>query len=283
MMSTTIQQPVYPTYSGISLATFYHPQIQMLGELRDISNYYFQLPITPAIQSQLHNSLINQQLQVISNGFQNLIMELQRILSYQEATWSNDQNADTHITTQAPSIISNYNSNENTTLPPNHTHLTLPQIIQLPQLQFTNETPNIIHRQRTQTLGKTVLDQKTITETASVPQKRKKGRNSVDPKKELICEHCQTTTTPEWRTGPSGPKTLCNRCGLRYAKYAKRDVKPASSPMVYIPPSTNNNLVQHQSDNNELNVVKLQSEQDLIATKQEESTNDDIKLVQPTN
>jgi len=181
----------------------------------------FQLPITPAIQSQLHNSLINQQLQVISNGFQNLIMELQRILSYQEATWSNDQNADTHITTQAPSIISNYNSNENTTLPPNHTHLTLPQIIQLPQLQFTNETPNIIHRQRTQTLGKTVLDQKTITETASVPQKRKKGRNSVEPKKELICEHCQTTTTPEWRTGPSGPKTYYNKkyCSSNFLDY----------------------------------------------------------------
>jgi len=275
MMS--VQQPTYPQY-GVSLATFYQTQMQMLSELREISNYYFQLPITPAIQSQLHSSVINQQLQVISNGFQNLIIELQRLLSYnQESTWANDQNVDTHITTQVPSILSNYNS-ESSVLSPNHTHLTLPQIIQLPQLQFTNETPNIIHRQRTQTLGKTVLDQKTITETA-VPQKRKKGRNSVDPKKELICEHCQTTTTPEWRTGPSGPKTLCNRCGLRYAKYTKRDAKPTSTAIVYMPPP-NNNLVQ-QSDN-EIN-VKLSSEQDLI-TKQESSvTNDDTKLVQPTN
>ncbi|WOL18583.1 GATA transcription factor 16 [Canna indica] len=32
------------------------------------------------------------------------------------------------------------------------------------------------------------------------------------------CEDCQTTTTPLWRAGPSGPKSLCNACGIRYRK-----------------------------------------------------------------
>jgi hypothetical protein len=32
------------------------------------------------------------------------------------------------------------------------------------------------------------------------------------------CEHCHTTDSPEWRRGPSGNKTLCNACGLRYAR-----------------------------------------------------------------
>ncbi|URE34980.1 hypothetical protein MUK42_16448 [Musa troglodytarum] len=32
------------------------------------------------------------------------------------------------------------------------------------------------------------------------------------------CADCRTTTTPLWRAGPSGPKSLCNACGIRYRK-----------------------------------------------------------------
>ncbi|KAL9235725.1 hypothetical protein vseg_010464 [Gypsophila vaccaria] len=32
------------------------------------------------------------------------------------------------------------------------------------------------------------------------------------------CTDCQTTTTPLWRGGPAGPKTLCNACGIKYHK-----------------------------------------------------------------
>lgn len=32
------------------------------------------------------------------------------------------------------------------------------------------------------------------------------------------CQECGTTQSPEWRKGPNGSKTLCNACGLRYAK-----------------------------------------------------------------
>lgn len=50
----------------------------------------------------------------------------------------------------------------------------------------------------------------------------------------LQCVHCHTTETPLWRAGPSGPKTLCNACGVRWKKTgsviprAKR--APSSSP-----------------------------------------------------
>lgn len=30
-----------------------------------------------------------------------------------------------------------------------------------------------------------------------------------------ICTDCKTTKTPLWRTGPDGPKSLCNACGIR--------------------------------------------------------------------
>ena len=30
------------------------------------------------------------------------------------------------------------------------------------------------------------------------------------------CAECFTTKTPQWRTGPKGPKTVCNACGVKY-------------------------------------------------------------------
>ncbi|KAM0920605.1 hypothetical protein ACQ4PT_007430 [Festuca glaucescens] len=32
------------------------------------------------------------------------------------------------------------------------------------------------------------------------------------------CTDCNTTKTPLWRGGPTGPKSLCNACGIRYRK-----------------------------------------------------------------
>ncbi|KAI3460774.1 hypothetical protein Pfo_017437 [Paulownia fortunei] len=32
------------------------------------------------------------------------------------------------------------------------------------------------------------------------------------------CSDCHTTRTPLWRGGPSGPKSLCNACGIKYNK-----------------------------------------------------------------
>ncbi|KAI8580388.1 hypothetical protein K450DRAFT_236820 [Umbelopsis ramanniana AG] len=41
------------------------------------------------------------------------------------------------------------------------------------------------------------------------------------------CESCGTDTSPEWRRGPSGHKTLCNACGLRYSRSIARQTKAA--------------------------------------------------------
>lgn len=43
----------------------------------------------------------------------------------------------------------------------------------------------------------------------------------AQPVHENKCLECGTTKSPEWRKGPLGPKTLCNRCGLRWAKRLK--------------------------------------------------------------
>ncbi|GMY17569.1 GATA transcription factor 12-like [Fagus crenata] len=45
------------------------------------------------------------------------------------------------------------------------------------------------------------------------------------------CLHCDTDKTPQWRTGPMGPKTLCNACGVRYKSgRLVPEYRPAASP-----------------------------------------------------
>ncbi|KAL8397961.1 hypothetical protein RB594_004614 [Gaeumannomyces avenae] len=39
------------------------------------------------------------------------------------------------------------------------------------------------------------------------------------------CQKCHRSKTPRWRRGPSGPKTLCNVCGLLYAKRESRRLR----------------------------------------------------------
>ncbi|KAH6643172.1 white collar-2 [Boeremia exigua] len=43
---------------------------------------------------------------------------------------------------------------------------------------------------------------------------------------EYVCTDCGTLDSPEWRKGPGGPKTLCNACGLRWAKKEKKKANP---------------------------------------------------------
>ncbi|OBZ73603.1 ATP-dependent RNA helicase ded1 [Grifola frondosa] len=43
------------------------------------------------------------------------------------------------------------------------------------------------------------------------------------------CLGCSATSTPEWRRGPMGPRTLCNACGLVYAKLIKKRNRDVNS------------------------------------------------------
>ncbi|GMI92589.1 hypothetical protein HRI_002928200 [Hibiscus trionum] len=42
-----------------------------------------------------------------------------------------------------------------------------------------------------------------------------------------VCSDCNTSTTPLWRSGPRGPKSLCNACGIRQRK-ARRALEAAA-------------------------------------------------------
>jgi len=50
-------------------------------------------------------------------------------------------------------------------------------------------------------------------------------------KPEKRCTHCMSSKTPQWRSGPLGPKTLCNACGVRYKSgRLLPEYRPANSP-----------------------------------------------------
>uniref|UniRef100_A0A803Q9P5 GATA-type domain-containing protein n=1 Tax=Cannabis sativa TaxID=3483 RepID=A0A803Q9P5_CANSA len=53
----------------------------------------------------------------------------------------------------------------------------------------------------------------------------------VGPQFQRRCSHCQVQKTPQWRTGPLGPKTLCNACGVRFKSGRLfPEYRPACSP-----------------------------------------------------
>jgi PAS domain S-box-containing protein len=55
-----------------------------------------------------------------------------------------------------------------------------------------------------------------VQQLLAARKKRKRRRGAGMMQKD--CANCHTTSTPEWRRGPSGNRDLCNSCGLRWAK-----------------------------------------------------------------
>jgi len=59
-----------------------------------------------------------------------------------------------------------------------------------------------------------------------------KKRKSIELKQPNItdentkkCIFCSSASTPVWRTGPAGPKSLCNACGIRFAKKVRSEAE----------------------------------------------------------
>lgn len=89
----------------------------------------------------------------------------------------------------------------------------------------TSREPWDQHRQRLADAG---LMQCTTPEQRAARKARFPGiTNDFDANDRGIvsgqqCTACSKQATPVWRAGPHGPKTLCNACGVRWMKAAKR-------------------------------------------------------------
>ncbi|OBT49909.1 hypothetical protein VE04_09759 [Pseudogymnoascus sp. 24MN13] len=60
------------------------------------------------------------------------------------------------------------------------------------------------------------------------PKKIRRGRAAPPGR----CHSCNRAETPEWRRGPDGARTLCNACGLHYAKLTRRNGTKQTQGMV---------------------------------------------------
>lgn len=78
-----------------------------------------------------------------------------------------------------------------------------------------------------------VHDTEWFSSAEKPPAKKQKRKTDSDsgPVTGRRCMHCQVQKTPQWRTGPLGPKTLCNACGVRFKSGRLfPEYRPAFSP-----------------------------------------------------
>lgn len=77
------------------------------------------------------------------------------------------------------------------------------------------------------------------------------------------CTHCQVQKTPQWRTGPLGPKTLCNACGVRYKSGRLfAEYRPACSPT----------FSKELHSNSHRKVLEMRQKRDVTGLAEPEST-----------
>ncbi|KAL1340609.1 hypothetical protein HN51_026960 [Arachis hypogaea] len=75
------------------------------------------------------------------------------------------------------------------------------------------------------------------------------------------CLHCGADKTPQWRTGPMGPKTLCNACGVRFKSgRLVPEYRPAASPT----------FVSTKHSNSHRKVLELRRQKDLQRQHQQQ-------------
>ncbi|KAI9295393.1 hypothetical protein K502DRAFT_324360 [Neoconidiobolus thromboides FSU 785] len=124
------------------------------------------------------------------------LLELQR--ESQEQNNTNDNSLKTNSGNNNISEVINYATGSSESVPPNNgNNKQLPPTMNAPSIDAT--------------------------------KKIKKTKRQRAEEETHVCTDCGTVDSPEWRKGPQGPKTLCNACGLRYAKKNKKILKEAEA------------------------------------------------------
>lgn len=97
-----------------------------------------------------------------------------------------------------------------------------------------------------------------ILHSKTTPIKNRERPNPDTPARK--CLHCAAESTPQWRTGPMGPKTLCNACGVRYKSgRLVPEYRPAASPT----------FVSTKHSNSHRRVMELRRQKELQAAQQQ--------------
>ncbi|KAJ8565492.1 hypothetical protein K7X08_008068 [Anisodus acutangulus] len=90
-------------------------------------------------------------------------------------------------------------------------------------------------------------------ESSVIQTRERSSLSSMDENVPRRCTHCASEKTPQWRTGPLGPKTLCNACGVRYKSgRLVPEYRPAASPTFV--------LTQHSNSHRKVMELRRQKE-----------------------
>ncbi|RDX75949.1 GATA transcription factor 9, partial [Mucuna pruriens] len=101
----------------------------------------------------------------------------------------------------------------------------------------------------------------TTSHSDSVKKPAPRRRDAAEGGEGRKCLHCATDKTPQWRTGPMGPKTLCNACGVRYKSgRLVPEYRPASSPTFM--------LTKHS--NSHRKVLELRRQKEMVRVQQQQ-------------
>ncbi|KAF8092396.1 hypothetical protein N665_0415s0016 [Sinapis alba] len=93
-----------------------------------------------------------------------------------------------------------------------------------------------------------------LCQPVAAKRKPTKKLEAVEGGEARRCTHCASEKTPQWRTGPLGPKTLCNACGVRFKSgRLVPEYRPASSPTFV--------LTQHSNSHRKVMELRRQKEQ----------------------
>ncbi|CAH8365611.1 unnamed protein product [Eruca vesicaria subsp. sativa] len=80
------------------------------------------------------------------------------------------------------------------------------------------------------------------------------GNGGVDSLLVRRCANCDTTSTPLWRNGPRGPKSLCNACGIRFKKEERRTTSASGNAVIGAAPVSADQYGHHNAGYNSYNV-----------------------------
>ncbi|XP_059311211.1 GATA transcription factor 16-like [Lycium ferocissimum] len=71
------------------------------------------------------------------------------------------------------------------------------------------------------------------------------------------CSDCKTTKTPLWRSGPCGPKSLCNACGIKYRKKKRTPSKGPEKKKEKLTSNSNEDKIGNSKDGKISKVLRV--------------------------
>ncbi|CEI61780.1 hypothetical protein FVEN_g2841 [Fusarium venenatum] len=106
------------------------------------------------------------------------------------------------------------------------------QLHSQPRTQTPSRNPPRLHTERRRQslkrnhVSRSCFSEESVSEQETVYSRQAKSEPAKASGSCRSCTFCDETETPRWRKGPGGRRTLCNVCGLIYAKRRSKGKSP---------------------------------------------------------